>query len=429
MNSTTEGSAMVESTAGGSRRGVLLALLTLTAAAGVYARFTVGPLQESMRVALGLSDNQMALLQGPALALPVVFAAVPLGILIDRYSRMRLLCIFAICNVGGTLLTAMATDFYLLLAARAVVGLTAAATPIATYSLLADLFPAGQRGRANMVMAVGQAGAHSAVFALGGALLTMSVMGEDSWRWALTWMSAPLVLIPVVTLLMREPGRTGSVVRKPSARQACLELWRFRKVIAPLLAGVVVLEIAVGAAITWTAPALSRNFALPPARVGTIMALMFLISGIAGPIAGGLLADFCHRAGGPRRTVTVLGVLTLLGAPAGLFPVAPTISLAFVLLLALYGIVNAIAVAATTVSTVVIPNELRGLFLAVLSVFGSIFAFVLAPLTVSLLSGLWGGTQALGAALAAVCVATCLAGAVLFVAGRSNFPGPVSRAE
>src|SRR5262245_38698972 len=75
----------------GPPRILQLSLLTLAALAGSYARITLGPLQETMRLALGLSDNHMAVLQGPALALPMVIAAIPLGLLIDRYSRVRLL--------------------------------------------------------------------------------------------------------------------------------------------------------------------------------------------------------------------------------------------------------------------------------------------------------------------------------------------------
>jgi hypothetical protein len=65
------------------------------ATAGAYARTAMSPLQETMRVALGLSDNQMASLQGPALALPLMLVAVPLGVLIDSRSRVRMLLVLA----------------------------------------------------------------------------------------------------------------------------------------------------------------------------------------------------------------------------------------------------------------------------------------------------------------------------------------------
>ncbi len=75
----------------GSRRHMDMALLGLAVTAGTYARTLLGPLQEALGASLDLSDNQLALLQGPALALPLLVMSVPLGLLIDRRSRVRLL--------------------------------------------------------------------------------------------------------------------------------------------------------------------------------------------------------------------------------------------------------------------------------------------------------------------------------------------------
>src|ERR1700679_3573697 len=104
-----------------ARRGLQMLLLTLAASAGTFARTAIGPLQETMRSALALSDNQLALLQGPALAVPLVIAAVPLGLIIDRYSRVRLLLIFTGLNMIGNILTAIAPNFASLFAARSLI--------------------------------------------------------------------------------------------------------------------------------------------------------------------------------------------------------------------------------------------------------------------------------------------------------------------
>src|SRR5262249_14298550 len=103
-------------------RTLQLLLLTVTVATVTCSRTALGPLQESVRQSLALSDNQMALLQGPALALPVVLASVPLGLLIDRRSRVRLLWTLAIINAIGSLATALTTHFWLLFLARCAVG-------------------------------------------------------------------------------------------------------------------------------------------------------------------------------------------------------------------------------------------------------------------------------------------------------------------
>ena len=130
-----------------TRHGLQLLLLMLAAAAALYARTALSPLQEAMRTAFALSDNQMAMLQGPALALPLVLLAMPLGLLIDRHSRVRLLVIFSALSLLGSLCTALAPNFALLFAARCLIGLTVTATSTAAFSLVADLCAPARRGR------------------------------------------------------------------------------------------------------------------------------------------------------------------------------------------------------------------------------------------------------------------------------------------
>jgi len=122
-------------------------LLTVAVLAANYARTAVGPLQEAIRISLTLSDNQIALLQGPALGLPVVMGAIPLGLVIDRSSRVQLLFILAVLGMVASVLTALASNFATLLLARGLIGLAAAATLTAAFSLLADFYAPDQRGR------------------------------------------------------------------------------------------------------------------------------------------------------------------------------------------------------------------------------------------------------------------------------------------
>jgi MFS family permease len=377
-------------------RGWQFVLLTLAATVAAFARFTMSPLQEAMRVALSLSDNQMALLQGPALALPMALAAMPLGLLIDRYSRVRLLIIFAALDAVGSLLTGVATSFFMLFIARCMVGLAVAAIGTTAFSLLADFFEPAQRGRASMVLVVGQYGGMSAAFAAGGALLAVSGTGSMGWQAAMLWLTVPMVVVIFSTLLMREPPRTGLVIKNPSPRQSFIELWRYRSVIAPLMLGLILAEMAVLAVLTWAAPALSRSFGLSPGQVGAVVAMALLVSGVVGPVAGGMLADFCQRVGGPRGTLTALTGLSLLAAPAGLFAVMPAMTAASVLLVAFMTLIGAIMVTGIALFTIVVPNELRGLCMATLAGAQVIFGVALAPVTVSLLSGALGGGDMIG---------------------------------
>lgn len=386
-------------------RAFQLFVLSIALGAAVYSKSAIGPLQETMRGALQLSDNEMALLQGAALGFPMLVVSVPLGLLIDRRSRARLLVVLVGMITIGSALTAFASNFTLLFMARVMVGLAAFAVAPATTSLLADLYPPAERGRAIIVTMIGQYAGVAAAFGFGGSLLSVFESEHDAWRWTMLSLSGPLILVLLTCLALREPPRGERVIEHPSVRDSFIECWSYRGVIAPLLAGIVLAEVAIAAVMVWAAPTLTRSFGLPPGRVGAIMAAAVPIGGIVGSIVGGLLADLSQRSGGPPRTVAVANVIALLSIPAGLFAVMPGVPAATVALITLIGSLTAICIMGTTALTVVIPNELRGLCISMLTGLGALVAIGLAPLMVSALSGVIGGPTMIGYALATVCIA------------------------
>jgi len=367
-----------------------------------------------MRIALNLSDNTIAILQGPALAAPVVLGAAPLGLLIDRYSRVRLIAALAACLLLGTVLTAVANYFLILVAARCIVGLAGPGIWMACMSVLSDLYASDERGRANMAVVIGQCAANSAAFALGGLLLGAVIVSSNQWRDALLWLCVPLGIVALLTLLMCEPRRRERVLERPKLRQAGEALWLMRGTIGPVLLGLGMLGVADGAAVTWVAPTLARRFMLSADRIGASMGFVLLASGLLGPLLGGFAADFCERRGGARQTMMALTILSSVTIPTGAFAIAgsPLALNAGFFLFMLLG--SAVIVAGTTLFTIVIPNELRGLCLGMLSAAFLLLGFGIAPPTVSLLSGVLGGTARIGEALAIVCVCTCLCGTSAF---------------
>jgi MFS family permease len=245
--------------------------------------------------------------------------------------------------------------------------------------------------------------------------------GLSSWRWALLWMCAPLLAVVFLMLMLREPPRTGVRAKNTSVREVWPELWRYRAVIVPLLLARVMVWIADGAVLVWAAPNFARNFALSPDRIGAIMGTALLASGILGPVLGGPLADVCQRSGGPRRTMTAMCVVALLSVPAALFAIMPGATLASFMLVLFLTFGFTIGTAALALATIVIPGELRGLYVAVTVTVGATFSIGVAPLVVSGLSGALGGPEMIGQSLAIVCAATSVLGAVAFGFGRRYF--------
>jgi predicted MFS family arabinose efflux permease len=399
------------------RRSVQLVLLALAMGLAGYVRTAMSPLQETMRAALSLTDNQVALLQGPVIGIPVLLAAIPLGLLIDRCSRACILWTLVALSLCGSLLTAFASSFGMLLFARGLAGTAALAILPVVFSLLADLYPPAQRGMATTLAIVGQVAGNSAAFALGGVLLTMT----DRWESAMLWLVVPLLPIFFLTAALREPERIRSSDAS-STDDVLHRLKRNRSTLVPLALGIMLAEIAIGAVIIWAAPMLARRFALPPDQVGSIMGATMLASGLLGPVVGGVLADYCQRTGGPRRTISALAVLALISAPMSLFAFTSSVTVTSVLLVTAATLTFAIVVMGMALFSIVISEEVRGLGMAVLVAAEVLFALAVAPPAVSVLSSAMGGPERIGDALSIVCVVIGLIAAATFAWGRKYFP-------
>jgi MFS family permease len=387
--------------------------IALLGFAVAFVRTAVSPVQEAMSRSLALTDTQMALLQGPALAIPVVLFAIPLGLAIDRYSRLRLIWGFALMGAAGSLMTALASKFYVLFLGRCAVGLMATAISTTLFSLLADACKAETRGRAGMLVVVGQYAGMSGAFAIGGALLGKYT---DAWRSVLLWLSTPLLIVVFIAGCLREPVRKE--VRQTLGPSAAVfrELWLLRGAVLPLLVVFVMAEVGVWAVLTWGAPALARTFQMPADRVGSVLGTVVLVGGLIGSVLGGSGADVCQRRGGPRLTAMALAFMILLSVPTGLFALASNATVAEVLLGGFLTMMSAVLVAATALFTIIIPNELRGFGLSISSGASVLVATGIAPVAISLIADELGGAMKIGAALSLVCiVVTAFAGALLML--------------
>jgi MFS family permease len=233
----------------------------------------------------------------------------------------------------------------------------------------------------------------------------------------MVWLTVPIAVVVFSPIAMREPPRSGVSIAKPSGSESFREVWRYRATIAPLLAGMVLMEMAVCAVLTWASPTFSRIFTLAPDRVGAIMMVTVSLGGIVGSIVGGILADLCQRTAGPSRTVFVASWLAVASVPAASFGVQPGVALASAFLVTFMAIVSAAMVMGLSLFTIVIPNELRGLCMASIAAGQVLFGVGLAPVLVSLLSGALGGPDMIGKALAVFSVTACMLAAAAFASG------------
>lgn len=406
---------------------VPLLLISLMLCSGTIMSGVFSTVQEGAKAELRLTDFDLGLIQGLAPALGLAILSVPLGLLIDRSSRVRLLILLSTLWTLGTVLTAYATSFPMLFAARLMTGLGAMSAVAAAISVGADLCRPAQRGRAMLILTIGRQGGAAAAFGLGGWLFGIyasgGIAGLSPWRSVHLALAIVAAIMTVVLLLLREPARQEVAAGpNPPVAVVAQALWARRGFILPLFIGQVSVVMADMAAGIWAAPVLSRSFGLSPAEFGGWMGAVIFGSVTAGSILGGFAADLGHRSG--RRGGILIGAVIASGlaAPAALFPIMPgTTGFAIALGALLLGGTITGLITATALS-VLLPNELRGLCLGLFIAVAGVIALGIAPPLVTWVSTLLGGEALLATALAIVGTAVSTLSFLAFCLAMRNAP-------
>ena len=414
-----------------ARSLVPLVILALSMAIGFTMMGSFSTVQEGAKAEMGLSDTVLSLIQGVSAAVPLVLFSIPIGILVDRSNRVRLLIGLATIWTVGTLLTAIADSVWLLFAARMMAGIGTTGALTAALSLMADFCAPTQRGKAMLIVTLGKSLGQGGAFALAGWLFGIFAHGAAPalfdglapWRaahYALAIISAALIL-PL--LFLREPVRreVAAGLHAPF-RTVVAELWSRRAFLVPLFAGQVAVVMADAAASIWVAPVITRNYGLSPDQFAGWMGALIFATGIGGAILGGIAADMGQKSG--RRGGLLIGavIAATIGIPAALFPMAPNVTLfavavgALILCGTVTGLITSVAL------TVLLPNELRGLCIGAFISIAGLIGYGVAPSLVTMVSAMLGGEHMLGVALAAVGVTVSLFSAGAFFFAMRNAP-------
>lgn len=403
-----------------------LLILALLMASGNTMLGVFSAVQEAAKADLGLSDTMIGLIQGLATSIPLAILSIPVGLLVDRVHRVRLLAVTAIVWTGGTFWTAYAYSTAALFVARMLAGLGANLSTTIAISIAADLCRPAIRGRSMLLLTLGKYGGSAAAFALGGwlfgAFAQRGIAGLPAWRSVHLALGIGSAVLTLLLLFLREPARQEQVVAHAPVRIVAHELWQRRAFLIPMFLGQTSVLMADAAAAIWAAPVLSRSYGLTPAQFGGWMGLVIFGAGVVGALAGGIAADLGQRSA--RRGGILLGAVIASGIaiPAALFPIAgsvPVFAWALALLL-LGGTVTGLIVATTI--AVLLPNELRGLCIGAFIAFGGLIAFGVSPPLVTGLSLVLGGERHLGTALAIVGLAVSVIGFAGFLIAMRRAP-------
>ncbi|PVM84797.1 MFS transporter [Caulobacter radicis] len=415
-----------------TRRGALAVLVLLAFLTSMDITLTA-LLIEPMKRELALSDVQIGLLQGTVFGIAYGLSSLPMGWLIDRRNRMRLLVVGVVVWGVAMAGSGLSSAFAALVAWRTALGLVTALLVPASLSLIADFFPAERRAVATSLFAGGQACGQAFGILVGGAAFDwlahsgLNVGGLSAWR--MLYVAAAVVCTALLLLLLflREPARQERDLALGDAG-GWRELWTHRRFLVPLLGGLLFSTIAVQGANVWAAPLLMRNFGLTPGGFAGWLSAVTLIGLIVGALSGGQLAELGRRRGGRAGVLLPAALAAFISAPLALFAVAPNVPLFAILLglaLVCAGMVPTVGVVAITLN---LPNTIRGRGIAAYVLTTALFGAATAPAAIALLSQALGGEAKLGLAIVFVSAPAAILSGLCFLLAMRGEPAAVLEA-
>ena len=338
----------------------------------------VGPIKRDLHI----SDTRVGLLQGLAFALFYTLAGLPVGRLVDTSNRRNLIMAGVALWSAFTCACSIAQRFWSLFLARIGVGVGEAALNPAAFSMISDYVPKERLATAMSVFYLGAMMGSSVAFGVGGSIVELTsrigivsvpIIGPiASWRLTFLAVGAPGLLFALLVATIREPARRDLL----RAVEGTVETLPFREIVrrlrmrwqslAGISFGVAFQATCLYGFFSWTPTFFERVHGWTPGEAGRAVALVTLVFGCSGMLAGGALADRWHRNGVVDAPLRV-GVLSAIVSGV-LFPLALlTANASGVLLLmgpALFFSALPMGSSAAALQ-LVFPNQLRGIVSAI----------------------------------------------------------------
>jgi predicted MFS family arabinose efflux permease len=360
-------------------------LLTLAAVLYQLDRNIVFVTQELFKAEFGLSDTQVGMISGLAYGAASGLAALPMGWLIDRTNRTRLL---GACITLWSIFTAacgMAGSNAALFAARVGVGISEAGGTPGSMSIVSDIYPPARRAS--------NIGIISAGFSLGvvSAMVAGAFVADGcGWRAAFLLYGLPGVVVGLLMMCtLKEPKRSQAPNQQPiGAREAPLATWTL--LTSPGLASIFLATaltsmVSIGT-VSWWASFMIRLHGLSLPTVGIISMFTQGIAGIVGMLGIGFAADWARKRKEEGPLLLVSGsMLVLLAA----FSVAVWTSSTVIMVAAMCigGLLTGTYVVPRNLAiSELAPPHLRGLAFTIPAVIANLVGAAMGPLVVGIIS-------------------------------------------
>ena len=196
--------ARVDEVAGGPARRHVVLLLAAILGLDTADKAALSSVAGGLKDAFAIGNTEIGILVSIVSFVGAILT-LPMGVLVDRFNRQRLLWISICLWSVAMLASGAATSYLFLLVARIFLGVVTALAAPAVASLVGDFFPGRDRGRIYGLVLAGELVGLGIGFVVAGTLSSLI-----DWRWAF-WGLVPLSLLTAFAIWkwLPEPARGG----------------------------------------------------------------------------------------------------------------------------------------------------------------------------------------------------------------------------
>jgi len=286
-----------------------------------------------------LTDTQVGLL-GTAFEVLYALAPVPIAVLSDRWLRRKVIALAMVVWSGAMAMSGAAVSYWTLLVGRAALGLGQAGYAPSALAWLSDIFPPTHRSRAMGFHDLGVILGSATGYALGGVL--GKLLG---WRPVFYVAALPGFILAVLVWLLSEPDRgqsdcqalgVGPEAASPlgiPATTIVKELLSVPTLLVVYVTGTLI-SFATGGLVYWMPSFVVRIHGFSESEAGFLVGVVTVLTGAAGVLSGGFLADWFLRRT-PSGRLLIIGASFVVGFPLALAAILVPDRTLFIVLAAL----------------------------------------------------------------------------------------------
>ncbi|MGC6476073.1 MAG: MFS transporter [Parvibaculales bacterium] len=378
----------------------LLTLFTLTYTFSFVDRQVINLLVEPIKDDMDLTDVQISYLQGLIFVIPYVLLSIPIGRLVDVFSRIYVIISGILVWSLATIAAGLSGNYTQLAIARGFVGAGEASLTPAVWSMFPDIFSKSQLAVAMSIFSMAPylgagialiAGAQVIEISQSAPPVDLPVIGVlQPWQVTLILCGAPGIIFALIYACIKEPKRivadtqTNEALPLGEAVDYMKKNW---KVYLAFLGGAPFLIIMLYSIQAWSPTLLIRVHEWDIAYAGRLYGMVALVTGSLGVLSSPLVAKLMIQLNIKGFPLLMLIISTVMTALFLFLAGLQTDGMTCLIFLALASFFVTIPLPqlAVTLQTIS-PNKMRGLVAGIFVVTGNVMGMGLGPTFVAFLT-------------------------------------------